>query len=183
MPTSRAKKEVAVATLTERFSQCQSAVFVDFGGLTVAEMQGIRKELRAVGSDMLVAKNRLILLALAANDLSLVAADGQDHTAALCKGLTAVAFGYDVPGAAAEALIKLAKTNDKIKFKGGFYGTQPVVGQAGVERISKMRSKIDALADVVRILKGAPSRIRLIASAAPLKVKALKQVLEADNAA
>ncbi len=183
MPTSRAKKEVAVATLTERFGQCQSAVFVDFGGLTVAEMQGIRRELRKVGSDVIVAKNRLVRLALAANDLSLENPEGQDLTDALTKGQTAVAFGYDVPGAAAEALLELAKKNDKIKFKGGFFGKTPVAGQAGVARIAKMRSKIDALADVVRILKGAPSRIRLIASAAPLKVKALKQVLEAEDAA
>lgn len=184
MPTSRAKKEAAVATLIERFGACQSAVFIDYRGLTVKDMQGIRRELRGAGSDMLVAKNRLILLALKEVGLSLTTADGKDASGDLCKGLTAIAFGYDAPNAPAEAVLKLAKTNDKIGLKGGFCGTTAVVGQAGVEKISRMRSKIEALADVVRILKGAPGRIRIIASAAPRKLMALKHVLaEEENAA
>lgn len=182
MATTRAKKEEQVAELTACFERSQATVFVEFGGLTVSEMQAIRRELKKVGAELIVAKNRLIRLALEANGISLTDDAGVDHTKALTTGLTAVAFSYDLPGAAAESLLKLARTHDDLVFKGGFFGTQPVVGQAGVERISKMRSKIDALADVVRILKGAPSRIRLIASAAPLKVKALKEVLEADAA-
>jgi large subunit ribosomal protein L10 len=183
MPTSRAKKEDAVALLTERFGACQSAVFIDYRGLTVANMQEIRREMRAVGCHFVVAKNRLIRLVLEKVGLSLTDFAGQDHTEALTKGLTAVAFGYDSPNAPAEVLLKLAKTNDKIGLKGGFCATTPVVGAAGVERIARMKSKEEYLADVVRILKGAPGRIRLIAGAAPRKLMALRHVLEAESAA
>jgi large subunit ribosomal protein L10 len=184
MPTSRAKKEEAVELLTERFGACQSAVFVDYRGLTVAEMQALRKELRAVGSHFVVAKNRLIRLVLERVGLSLTAPDGADHTTTLTKGLTAVAFGYDTPNAPAEVLAKLAKINDKIVLKGGFCGTTPVVGAAGVDRIARMRSKDACLADVVRILKGAPSRLRVVAGAAPRKLIALRDVLkQAEEAA
>lgn len=182
MPTSRAKKEDAVATLIERFGACQSAVFVDFRGLSVLETRGIRRELRDAGSQLIVAKNKLILIALEQVGLSLTTADGKDATAELCKGNTAVAFGYDAPNAPAEVLLKLAKANDKIGLKGGFCGTTAVLGQAGVEKISRMRSKLEALADVVRILKGAPGRIRIIAGAAPRKLMQLKHVLEEDAA-
>jgi large subunit ribosomal protein L10 len=182
MPTSRAKKEVFVATLTERFGQAQSAVFVDYGGLTVAEMQNIRRELRKVGCHFMVAKNNLIRIALNEVGLSLTDDGGAAHDD-LVTGLTAIAFGYDSPNAPAKVILEQARTNDKIGLKGGFFGTQPVSGPAGVERISRMRSKEDALRDVVRILKGGPSRVRLVAAAAPQKLMALKHVLAEEEAA
>jgi large subunit ribosomal protein L10 len=183
MPTSRAKKEEALAVLVERFGACQSAVFVDYRGVTVAEMQGIRREMRAVGCDFLVAKNRLIRLALEATGLSLTDPSGKDHSGELTKGLTALAFGYDAPNAPGEVLLKLAKANEKIALKGGFCGKTPVAGAAGVERIARMKSKEEYLADVVRLMKAGPSRLRVVLSAMPRKLMALKHVLAEEEAA
>ncbi len=182
MPITRARKEEIVAVLTAEFGKAQSAVFVDFTGLSVAQMQTIRRKMLDEGCYFMVAKNTLIRLALDNVGLSLVDSGGVSHDA-LCEGVTAVAFGYERPSAAAQVLLDLQKDLDAITFKGGFFGRTPVSGDAGVKRISQMRSKEDALADVVRILKGAPSRVRLVAAAAPQKVIALKRLLESENAA
>ncbi|NUQ00345.1 MAG: 50S ribosomal protein L10 [Armatimonadetes bacterium] len=181
MPISRAKKEEFAEILTDYFGRCQSAVFIDYRGLTVKEMQRVRRELRAEGCRFMVAKNTLVRIALERNGLTLVDGQGQSH-ADLCEGLTAVAFGFERPDAPASVLLKLKSDLDEITFKGGFLGTTPVSGDAGVTRISKMRSKEDALGDLVRILKGGPSRVRMVASAAPQKLRALKRLLEEDAA-
>lgn len=195
MPKTRAQKEATVALLTQRLTDCESAVIVDYRGLTVAEMQDIRKRLGAAGSDFLVAKNRLIRLALANCGMSLVDSAGNDHDP-LLVGVTAISFGYSDPSAPAKILLEASDKLEHLELKGGFFGKEPVVGRAGIERISRMRSKEDALAELVRLIqpsnalrhlvqvaKGAPSRVRTVASAAPQKVMALKTLLESESAA
>jgi large subunit ribosomal protein L10 len=195
MPITRAKKEEVVAGLTDRFGSCESAVFVDYRGLSVKDMQALRRDLKGVGGELVVAKNRLIRLALANCGLALQARDGKDLDH-LCLGLTAVAFGWDQPSQPAKILLELAGRIQTISLKGGFYGSEPVDGRAGVERIAKMRSKEDALADLVRIIspaaalrpvvtisRGAPARVRTVAGGAIGRLLALKAVLESEQAA
>jgi len=181
MPTSRARKEELVEILTEAFGACQSAVFVDYRGLTVKDLQKIRRELKAEGCRFMVAKNTLTRIALAANELSLVDEQGVSHEA-LCEGLSAIAFGFEKPSAAASVLLKLGTDFPQLQFKGGFFGRVPVSGDLGVKRIASMRSKEDALSDLVRILKGAPSRIRQVAATTPQKLVALKRLLAEEAA-
>lgn len=182
MPIARAKKEEFAEILTEEFGSCQSAVFVDYRGLTVKDLQRIRRELKAEGCRFMVAKNTLIRIALERCGLSLTDAAGVSHDG-LCEGLTAIAFGFDKPSEAANVLLKAASDFPTLQFKGGFYGRQPVSGEAGVKRIKSMRSKEDALADIVRILKGAPSRVRQVAASAPQKIVLLKRLLEEQQEA
>lgn len=181
MPITRARKEAIVETLTQRFSTCQSAVFIDYGGLTVHDMERVRAELRGSGSDFLVAKNNLIRIALDRCGMTLTDAGGQSHEE-LCLGMTAVAFGYEQPNAPAKVLTDLAGSLPMIQLKGGFLGTTPVSGEAGVKRIANMRAKEDALADVVRLMKAAPSRVRMLCAAAPQRLIALKRLLEQEAA-
>lgn len=176
MPTSRARKEELVAILTDRFSTCQSAVIIDYRGMSVADLQEVRRELKAEGSDFIVAKNTLVRLALENVGLSLQDSDGKSHDEMLL-GMTAIAFGYETPSAPAKVLIDLQDDHEEILFKGGFFGQTPVEGEAGVKRIAKMRSKEDALAEVVNILRGGPRRVRIVASGAINKLMALKHVL------
>ena len=181
MPITRAKKEEFVGVLTDRFSRAQSAVFIDYRGLTVKNLQEIRRTLNAEGCDFHVAKNTLIKIALDANERTLVDNDGVSHDD-LLFGLTAVAYGYENPAEPAKILLKLADQFPQIQFKGGFFGTVPVAGKAGVEKISRMRSKEDALARIVQMLRAAPYRVRLVAGAAPQKIITLKRLLEEEAA-
>ncbi|MBI2303027.1 MAG: 50S ribosomal protein L10 [Armatimonadetes bacterium] len=182
MPITRARKEEVTALLAERFAACESAVLVDYRGLSVAELQAVRRELKTVGSTLQVASNRLLRLALANNSMSCLSADGTDLTAQLLTGPTAVTFGYDQPNLVAELLLKMADQYAALELKGGFIGAEPVAGAAGVQRIAKMRSKVDYLANVVSILKGAPRRVRMVAGALPRTLTALKQLKQEEAA-
>ena len=55
----RAEKKQAVATLHEVFSKTSVVVVAQYSGLTVAQMQRLRKQMKAAGASVQVAKNRL----------------------------------------------------------------------------------------------------------------------------
>lgn len=108
----RALKEQEVATISEKVKKAKSVVVVDYRGLTVLQDTNMRVELRKAGVEYKVLKNRLVLRALNA--------EGYPGFEKVLEGPTAVAFGYDDPVAPAKIIAEtIAKTNNKITFKGG----------------------------------------------------------------
>ena len=59
-----AGKEAVVSTITESIKNAQSVSVVEYRGLTVAQVESLRKELRKVGSEMKVFKNTLVTRAV-----------------------------------------------------------------------------------------------------------------------
>ena len=54
----RAEKKEAVATLHDVFEKTSVVVVAKYSGLTVAQLQNLRKQARAAGASVQVAKNR-----------------------------------------------------------------------------------------------------------------------------
>ena len=67
----RAEKKAAVAALNEVFSKTSVVVVAHYSGLTVAQMQTLRKQMRDAGATVQVAKNRLAKIALEGTDTAL----------------------------------------------------------------------------------------------------------------
>ena len=65
MAITKAKKADIVAKLSDAFSKATSVVFVKFGKLSVADTSAMRKNLKAEGTQYVVAKKTLIRRALA----------------------------------------------------------------------------------------------------------------------
>ena len=82
----RTEKEAAVASIRDGFAQMSSAVFVNYAGLTVAQVEDLRAKFRERGVKYQVLKNTLIRKALA--DESFV----DDLTEKALKGMTGVAL-------------------------------------------------------------------------------------------
>ena len=83
----RAEKKEAVATLHDVFSKAGVVVVARYSGLTVAQLQNLRKQAREAGASVQVAKNRLAKIALEGTDVASIAA--------LLKGPTLIAFSDD----------------------------------------------------------------------------------------
>ena len=71
-------------------------VVAHYSGLTVAQMQSLRKQMRAAGAQVQVAKNRLAKIALEGTDIASIAG--------LVKGPTLIAYSDD-PVAAAKVAV------------------------------------------------------------------------------
>jgi len=60
---SRLEREQEVATLTKRFSESNGAIVMDYKGLNVEKITGLRQQVREAGSEIKVAKNTLLKIA------------------------------------------------------------------------------------------------------------------------
>ena len=106
----RAAKKEAVEELHSVFKTTSVAIVAHYSGLTVAQMQTLRKQMRQAGASVNVSKNRLAKIALEGTD---VAAIGP-----LLKGPTVIATSKD-PVAAPKVAIEFARTNERFVILGG----------------------------------------------------------------
>lgn len=104
-------KQPVIAEIAELFDGAQTAVVVDYRGLTVAQDTELRKQLREAGVVYKVYKNTMIHRA----------AEGTDFAAldANLEGPTALAVSKTDATAPARIIAEFAKKADKLEIKGG----------------------------------------------------------------
>jgi large subunit ribosomal protein L10 len=142
----RALKEKLVDELGQIFESSGVVVVSRYEGMTVAEMQDLRAQMRDVGGSVRVAKNRLAKIAL----------DGKPcaSIANLLTGMTVLAYSED-PVAAAKVVQEYSKGNPKLDILGGAMGDN-ALDVAGVKAVAAMPSREELIASIVGCI-GAPA--------------------------
>ncbi|MDO8578432.1 MAG: 50S ribosomal protein L10 [Dehalococcoidales bacterium] len=113
MPTE--KKTQIVEEIKGIFAKSNIAIFTQYQGLPTAELNVLRRKLRASNSEYQVVKNTLFRLAAKGLDKSDVIGD--------VSGPTAVVFGFGEISAPAKVLIEhIRDTKSNMTIKGGFLG-------------------------------------------------------------
>jgi large subunit ribosomal protein L10 len=107
-----AKKAEVVKDVQGQLNDAQSAIIVDYRGLTVAEVTELRKQLRDAGVKMSVIKNKILDRAIEGT--------GYEDLKSTFAGPTAVAFSNDDPIAPAKIIKKFSDDHDALEIKGGF---------------------------------------------------------------
>lgn len=144
MLTKTQKKEL-IKELVDKIKRQQSLVFTDVSGLSVGEMQKLRRELKKAGIEYKVAKKTLITLALkeAKHDIDI----------SQVPGSLGAAFSYQDPVSPAKIIFKFSKDHKNLKVVGGIMEGKLLTVQE-VETLSKIPSKEELLAMLVGSLKG-----------------------------
>jgi large subunit ribosomal protein L10 len=124
---ARADKQAAVAEIVESFNDAAGAVLTEYRGLTVKELQDLRRSL-GENADYAVVKNTLAKLAATEAGIS-----GFDE---LLTGPTAIAFIKGDVVEAAKGLRDFAKANPALVIKGGILDGK----QLDAAEISKLAS-------------------------------------------
>ena len=135
----RAQKEALVEELGQIFTDSGVVVVSHYTGLTVAEMQDYRAQMREVGGTVRVAKNKLAKIALEGKPCASIAN--------LLDGMTVLASSED-PVAAAKVTQAFAKENDKLVILGGAMG-ETELDVAGVKAVAAMPSREELIASIV----------------------------------
>lgn len=152
---NREEKSKEVETLTDYFAKAAVALAADYRGLTVAQMNALRKTLRESGCVGRVSKNTLI-------KLSLKKAHKEDAAAAkfsdALEGPSLVVFSMTDAVAPAKVLAKFAKENTKLQVRaaildGQFYDSN------GVEELSKLPSKEEVFAKLLMLLNAPATKL------------------------
>jgi len=141
---SREKKEAMVEEYVEKLGRSQGLLFAEYRGLSVKQMQALRRELRAGDSEMLVTKNTLFERAL--NETGMPAPES------LLVGPTAVTFCFGDLSVPAKTLAKWAKDTKILAPRGGIIG-QTVISEASVQELADLPSQEQLRAQVVGALQ------------------------------
>ncbi len=107
----RSEKEQIITEVKEKIERAKSMYFADFTGITVEQINELRREFRKANIDYRVVKNTLARKALES-------VTGYDKVYDKLVGHTGIAFGYDDPVAPAKIIKKFRdKHENKLSVK------------------------------------------------------------------
>ena len=143
MAISRDKKNALVAELAELLADAKGTAFASYQGLTVADVQTLRRAAREAGVVIKVVKNRLVRVAMAANDTY------KDTDTSLLTGQLVYAVSSEDEVAPAKVLDEFAKTHPALALVGGFSGEGLAISTEEVKALAGLPSKNQLIAEVV----------------------------------
>lgn len=146
MAISRDKKQSLVAEMSESLGSSKMTVFAQYQGLSVADIQALRAQAREAGVSIKVVKNRLVRVALEANDTL----KGVDTSG--LNGQLLYAMSNEDEVAPAQVLHKFAKDHPALTLQGAFSGEGNTLSAADVTALAGLPSKNQLIGEVVATL-------------------------------
>ena len=148
MAITRDKKNALVTELVELFASAKIAVGAAYSGLSVADMQELRSAARKNNVVIKVAKNRLVRVALSADDKFKAA------NTDLLIGQIVYAFSSEDEIAPAQVLAKFAKTHPALKLVVGFDNTGATLDTTTVTTLAALPTKDQLRAQLLNVIAG-----------------------------
>ena len=155
MKEAQKQKQLIIDEIKDKFERAESAVVVDYIGITVAQADAMRKNLREAGVDYTVYKNTLVKRAIAGTKY--------EALGEVLEGPSGFAFSYDDATAPARVLADSIKEFKKMEFKvvvveGEVYGKEDIQAIAEIPSrdvlISKFMGSIQSpIANFARVVK------------------------------
>ncbi len=143
MSKTRKQKEESVASLTEKLRKMRSVIFANYEGLSVKDIEELRRELKITGVDYIVAKKTLLGLAAKSAGLNI--------SPKSIPGNFAAAISYLDEVSAAKVISKFAKTHETLKIVGGVLEGEMISASVAVA-LSQVPSKQELLGRLVGTL-------------------------------
>jgi len=156
----RAEKKELVTHLNGVFKKTSVVVVAHYSGLTVAQLQILRKQMRQAGAKVEVAKNRLAKIALEGTDVASIGA--------LLQGPTLIAYSDD-PVAAPKVATAFAKDNEKFIVLGGAMG-KTSLNVDGVKALATLPSLDELRAKLVGLIQAPATKIAQLSTAPAAKL-------------
>lgn len=146
MAISRDKKQSVVSELSELLGAAKMTAFAAYEGLTVADLQELRRAAREQGVTIKVVKNRLVRVALQQSEAL------KDVDTSTLKGQLIYAVSTEDEVAPAQALANFAKTHDALKLQGGISAEGKLLDEAEVKALATLPSKNELIGSVLATL-------------------------------
>ena len=164
---NKEKKQSYIKEMTAQFEKSEAVLVTHYQGLSVKQIDRLRKQMREHGIQFKITKNRITKLALEKSkckDLS-----------NLFTGPTAVALSDDAISSA-KILTKFSKENKYLKILGGIMGKE-ILDVAGVANVATLPTLDEARAKIVGILRSPTQKIVsiLLAPASKIAILALEK--------
>jgi large subunit ribosomal protein L10 len=174
---ARPDKAAAVAEIADEFRASNAAVLTEYRGLSVAELQELR---RSLGESAKYAVVKNTLTKIAAKEA------GVEQLTELLVGPSAIAFVRGDPVEAAKGLRDFARAHPFLVIKGGVLDGKPLSADE-IRRLADLESREVLLAKLAGAMKAGPQQAASL-FVAPLSqmarlIEALRQKVEQEGAA
>jgi large subunit ribosomal protein L10 len=137
----RSEKEQIIASVKEKVERAQGMYFADFTGVTVEQVNELRREFHKANIGYQVVKNTLARKALES-------VTGYDKVYDALVGHTAIAFAYDDPVAPAKIIKKFRDKHNKLTVKACVLEKQVYPGSQ-LDEIARMPSRPEVIAGII----------------------------------
>ena len=164
---NKEQKQNYITEMTANFENSEAVLVTHYQGLTVKQLDELRKEMREQGIQFKITKNKITKLALEKTKCK--------DLANLFTGPTAVALSKDAISSA-KILTKFSKENNNLKILGGIMG-KDLLDVAGVAKVATLPTLEEARAKIVGILRSPAQKITsiLLAPASKIAILALEK--------
>ncbi len=164
---NKEQKKNYITEMTANFENSEAVLVTHYQGLTVKQLDELRKQMRDQGIQFKITKNRITKLALEKTKCK--------DLANLFTGPTAVALSKDAISSA-KILTKFSKENSNLKILGGIMG-KDVLDVAGVAKVATLPTLEEARAKIIGILRSPAQKITsiLLAPASKIAILALEK--------
>ncbi|WWP00313.1 MAG: 50S ribosomal protein L10 [Candidatus Dasytiphilus stammeri] len=140
-------KQAIIKELKEMAKKAVSVVLAENRGITVNQMNVLRKASRELGVSIHVVRNTLLRLIMKGTSF--------ETLENLFRGPTLIALSYQYPGAAARLLQDFAKTNLTFKVKGGYFEGKLMLTEKEIDQLAQLPTYEEALGSFIRVLQEA----------------------------
>ena len=164
---NKQQKQTYIKEMTDQFESSEAVLVTHYQGLTVKQLDELRKRMREHGIIFKITKNRITKLAIEKSKCK--------DLLNLFTGPTAVAFSKDAI-TSAKILTKFSKENENLKILGGIMGTD-ILDVDGVKNVATLPTLEEARAKIVGILRSPAQKIAsiLLAPASKIAILALEK--------
>jgi large subunit ribosomal protein L10 len=172
---SKEQKKEVVAEYGEWANRSKAVILTEYKGVTMKQLDDLRRRVREVGGEFHIVKNTLASLAFKEQGMPL--------PQGFFEGSTAVGFAFTDAPAMVKTMSEFIRTNEFIKVKGGYLGKQPITANdvkalAELPPLPVMRAQL-----MGTLLAPASQLVRLLAEPARMVAAVVKAYADRETAA
>lgn len=143
---NRAQKKEVIDHLTTRFNETSSFYLTDASGMTVEDVNNLRRVCFEKGVQLKVAKNSLIEKAFDASEVDF------EEMKELLKGPTAIMF-TETANMPAKVIKEFRGDKSKPFLKGAFIDSAVFIGDDKLDQLSNLKSKEELVGEIILLLQ------------------------------
>lgn len=160
MAITRDTKQTQVAAVSELLKDAKLTAFANYEGVSVADLQELRRQARENDVAIKVVKNRLVRVAMEQTE-------GYKKTdTSHLKGQLVYAVSSDDEVAPAQVLSQFAKKHEALKLAGGFAGDGTSLDEVSIKALADLPSKDQLRGQMVSVIAAPLTKFMGVANGA-----------------